>query len=69
MKRAGSRKGSRPGSVRSLTFADDVGGAEANDVFSTPVPTQGNPTEVLSNRFQGMRPLESSDFCPYIDPP
>lgn len=24
-----------------------------NSVFHTPIPTTGNPTEVLANRFQG----------------
>ncbi|KAL9127183.1 MAG: hypothetical protein Q9217_003891 [Psora testacea] len=55
MKRSGSKRGSRAGSVKSLTFADDVGAAEANNVFHTPVPTQGSPTEVLANRFQVWR--------------
>lgn len=56
LKRSGSKKGSRPGSVRSLTFADDVNGhgSEMNSAFYTPVPTTGTPTEILANRFQGM---------------
>lgn len=54
LRRAGSKKGSRPGSVRSLTFADDVAGPEASSVFYTPVPTRGNPTQTLANRFDGM---------------
>ena len=55
MKRSGSRKESRPGSVKSLTFADDVGGQtpEMQSAFFTPVPTGGSPTEILANRFQG----------------
>ena len=55
LKRSGSRKDSRPGSVKSLTFADDVGGhgSEMNSAFFTPVPTTGSPTEILANRFQG----------------
>ena len=55
LKRSGSRKDSRPGSVKSLTFAEDVGGhgSEMNSAFFTPVPTTGNPTEILANRFQG----------------
>ena len=50
-----NKKSSRPGSVRSLTFADDEGSynAEINNAFYTPVPTSGNPTEILANRFQG----------------
>ena len=54
-KRAGSVKGSRPGSVKSLTFADELGGQdiEMNNAFHTPVPTSGNPTEILAHRFQG----------------
>ena len=55
LKRSGSKKGSRPGSVRSLTFADDEGphSSEMNSAFFTPVPTTGSPTEILANRFQG----------------
>lgn len=55
LKRSGSRKNSRPGSVKSLTFADDVAGhgSEMNSAFFTPVPTTGSPTEILANRFQG----------------
>ena len=55
LKRTGSKKESRPGSVRSLTFADDTGvqSAEMNNAFYTPVPTSGSPTEILANRFQG----------------
>lgn len=55
LKRSGSRKDSRPGSVKSLTFADDVEGhvSEMNSAFFTPVPTTGSPTEILANRFQG----------------
>ncbi len=55
LKRSGSRKNSRPGSVKSLTFADDVGGhgSEMNSAFFTPVPTTGSPTDMLANRFQG----------------
>lgn len=55
LKRSGSRKDSRPGSVKSLTFAEDVVGlgSEMNSAFFTPVPTTGNPTDILANRFQG----------------
>lgn len=56
LKRSGSKKGSRPGSVRSLSFAEDVNGhgSEMNSAFYTPVPTTGTPTEILASRFQGM---------------
>ena len=55
LKQSGSRKNSRPGSVKSLTFADDIGGqaSEMNSAFFTPVPTTGSPTDILANRFQG----------------
>ena len=57
LKRSGSRRNSRPGSVRSLTFADGVDGhgSEMNSAFYTPVPTTGTPTEILANRFQVWR--------------
>lgn len=49
VKRTGSKK-SRSGSVG--------GGAESrNSVFYTPIPTQGNPTDVLANRFNGKFPV------------
>lgn len=35
LKRSGSKKGSRPGSVKSLTFAEDLIGPKANDAFYT----------------------------------
>lgn len=56
VKRSGSRKDSRPGSVRSLGLADqDYDGGhdnQMNSAFFTPVPTAGSPTEILANRFQ-----------------
>lgn len=54
-KRASSRRNSA-GSVRSVAFANDgaADGGEMNNAFYTPVPTSGNPTEILANRFQGM---------------
>ena len=56
LKRSGSGKGSRPGSVKGLTFSDDVvgHGSEMNSAFFSPVPTTGSPTDILANRFQGM---------------
>lgn len=56
LKRSGSRRTSRAGSVRSLGLGDrekyGVGDVN-NSAFFTPVPTGGSPTEVLANRFQG----------------
>lgn len=48
----------RAGSVRSLALGDrekyNVDGDEdMNSAFYIPVPTTGNPTEVLAERFQG----------------
>ena len=59
LKRSSSRKSNRPGSVRSLTlgererYADGDPDEMMNSPFYTPVPTTGNPTEILANRFQG----------------
>lgn len=56
--RSGSRKGSRPGSIRNVE-TDPHGHHismhrdEMNSAFFTPVPTTGSPTEILANRFQG----------------
>jgi hypothetical protein len=61
LKRGGSLKRSNAGSVRSLNLGEKekYSGAVATDeqmssAFFTPVPTSGNPTEILANRFQGM---------------
>jgi hypothetical protein len=55
VKRSGSKRNSRAGSVRSLLLdgKTDGEGSERNSAFFTPVPTNGNPTEVLAQRFQG----------------
>lgn len=52
LKRSGSRRSSRAGSVRSLALHSGAMEDEENSAFSTPVPLTGNPTEVLANRFQ-----------------
>ena len=56
LKRASSRRSSTAGSVGSVAFTHDgaAEGGEMNNAFYTPVPTSGNPTEILANRFQGM---------------
>jgi hypothetical protein len=33
----------------------DVSEDEANSAFYVPIPTNGNPTEILAARFQGAR--------------
>lgn len=57
LRRNGSRKSLRAGSVRSLSLGDREkyhdGSEDVNSAFMVPIPTTGNPTEVLSNRFQG----------------
>src|SRR5688572_21843598 len=50
--RSGSRRSARAGSVRSLALNSASDPDEANSAFHCPVPTTGNPTEVLTNRFQ-----------------
>ncbi|KAI9879234.1 MAG: hypothetical protein M1830_009165 [Pleopsidium flavum] len=60
LKRSGSRKGSGPGSVRGLALGErekHVSGQsdEMSSAFFIPVPTTGNPTEILANRFQAWR--------------
>ena len=48
LRRSGSKRSVRAGSMK-------MGDGEDNfhSVFHTPIPTSGNPTEILSNRFQG----------------
>lgn len=58
LRRNGSRRSMRAGSVRSLSLGErekyNDGPEDANSAFAIPIPTDGNPTEVLANRFQGM---------------
>ncbi|PBP19730.1 ph domain-containing protein, partial [Diplocarpon rosae] len=55
MKRSSSRRSSRAGSVRSLALQSAGEANESRSAFYSPVPTTGNPTEVLANRFQAWR--------------
>jgi hypothetical protein len=58
LRRSGSRRSSRAGSVRSLALQPETSD-EMHSAFYSPVPTSGNPTEILANRFQGMAILLS----------
>lgn len=53
--RKGSRRSSRAGSVRSLALQSAGDVDEMHSAFFSPVPTSGNPTEILANRFQVWR--------------
>ncbi|KAL4930725.1 SLM1 family PH domain-containing protein [Aspergillus undulatus] len=60
LRRSGSRRSMRAGSVRSLALGDRDkyavdGDEDINSAFYIPVPTSGNPTEVLAERFQAWR--------------
>ncbi|KAH6721355.1 hypothetical protein BKA61DRAFT_627803 [Leptodontidium sp. MPI-SDFR-AT-0119] len=55
MKRSSSRRSSRAGSVRSLALQPAGDEDETHSAFYSPVPTTGNPTEILANRFQAWR--------------
>lgn len=55
LRRSGSRRSSRAGSVRSLALHTSGDVDEMHSAFFSPVPTSGNPTEILSNRFQAWR--------------
>lgn len=61
LNRSRSRKSSYAGSVRSMKLGEkekyDTSNEETTSAFYCPVPTSGNPTELLATRFQGM-----SDF-------
>jgi hypothetical protein len=52
LKRSGSRKSLQAGNIKGVSSDERV--QDYNNVFYTPVPTTGAPTEVLANRFQGM---------------
>jgi hypothetical protein len=53
VRRSASRRSSRAGSVRSLALQPTGDIDEMQSAFYSPVPTSGNPTEILANRFQG----------------
>lgn len=53
LRRAGSRRSMKAGSVRSLALQSNADEDEMHNAFYCPVPTSGNPTEALANRFQG----------------
>jgi len=53
LKRSSSRRSSRAGSVRSLVLQAPADVDDMHSAFFSPVPTTGNPTEILANRFQG----------------
>lgn len=58
IRRSVSHRSSRAGSVRSLSLGEKekyAGTEEMKSAFYSPVPTHGNPTELLANRFQGER--------------
>ncbi|KAK8117265.1 Phosphatidylinositol 4-5-bisphosphate-binding protein SLM1 [Apiospora kogelbergensis] len=57
LKRSGSRRSMKAGSVRSLALQSSHDPEEALSAFYCPVPTTGNPTEVLANRFQSWRKI------------
>jgi len=49
------KRSSRAGSVRSLALQTPGDVDEMHSAFFSPVPTSGNPTEILANRFQAWR--------------
>lgn len=58
LKRTASKRSSYAGSVRSVQLGEKEKYGETeetNSVFYCPVPTTGNPTELLATRFQGRR--------------
>lgn len=57
LKRSSSRRSMKAGSVRSLALQSSHDTDEAHSAFYCPVPTHGNPTESLANRFQAWRKI------------
>ena len=49
LRRSNSKRSVTAGSIKGTREDDD----EYNSVYHTPVPTSGNPTDILANRFQG----------------
>jgi len=64
LKRSGSRRSTHAGSIRGVAIEDpDHPSSKHNNVFYTPVPTSGSPTEILANRFQGLSRAPHSAFA------
>ncbi|KAI0597141.1 hypothetical protein F4775DRAFT_561665 [Biscogniauxia sp. FL1348] len=57
LKRSSSRRSMKAGSVRSLALQSSHDSDEIHSIFYCPVPTSGNPTEILANRFQAWRKI------------
>lgn len=58
LKRSGSRRSTHAGSIRGVSIEDNNRTSDKhNNVFNTPVPTSGSPTEILATRFQAWRKL------------
>ncbi|KAK0650792.1 Phosphatidylinositol 4 [Lasiodiplodia hormozganensis] len=58
LKRSGSRRSIRAGSIKGMPMGDETTDPDSfNNVFNTPVPTSGTPTDILVNRFQAWRKL------------
>lgn len=57
LKRSSSRRSMKAGSVRSLALQSTTDQDEIHSAFYCPVPTTGNPTEVLATRFQAWRKI------------
>lgn len=53
LRRSSSRRSMKAGSVRSLALQVTPDDVEMQSAFFCPVPTSGNPTDVMANRFQG----------------
>jgi len=56
LRRSSSRRSNRAGSVRSLALHSASDPDDASSAFYCPVPTSGNPTDILANRFQSKSP-------------
>ncbi|KAK8181963.1 hypothetical protein HDK77DRAFT_454742 [Phyllosticta capitalensis] len=58
IRRSGSRRSMHAGSIKGISVQDDSKSPDSfNNVFYTPVPTSGTPTDILANRFQAWRKL------------
>ncbi|PSR75059.1 hypothetical protein BD289DRAFT_487268 [Coniella lustricola] len=55
LKKSNSRRSMKAGSVRSLALQSTNDEDEMHSAFYCPVPTTGNPTEALADRFQAWR--------------
>jgi hypothetical protein len=63
LRRSGRWRSTKAGSVKSMALQSRNDPDEMHSAFYCPIPTTGNPTEALANRFQGWCSSDASILC------